>query len=396
MNDFMKKYLLLLIVSCLLNVKVMQGQGIQFFSGNWTETLAKAKAEGKLVFIDFYTQWCGQCYNMAKDVFVRSDVGSFYNTHFVNVKIDAENGEGIELAGRYGVRSYPTYAFVDPLTEEIVHRSGSRQSGEVFIYTGKSAMEPSLRSFHLEEEYQKGNREEAFLMDYITYKKSVYANKDVVKAFDELMSRASLTDRKIWDLYVASISGVNAYTKVISDRYAEFCHAFGKKAVDEKLKNDTQYGDLDFIKSLCEYEGKSFNCTMIRVTRFVNEEKYEEASVLIDSLMADPMTDQQDLIDRLKYIARVSYRGDTLPAGWFLKCIGYLQYVAYNQKDRDDAGIHQEYAAALEILLRRMAKGECTAPDGIMDKPLYGKTMYNMRPDDLKQKPGAKSKKVKK
>lgn len=396
MNDFMKKYLFLLIVSCLLNVKVMQGQGIQFFSGNWTETLAKAKAEGKLVFIDFYTQWCGPCYNMAKDVFVRSDVENFYNTHFVNVKIDAENGEGIELAKRYGVRSYPTYAFVDPTTEELVHRSGSRQSEEMFIYTGKSAVTPNLRSFYLEEEYQKGNRQRAFLIDYVTYKKSVYANKEVMKAFDELLDQASLKDKEIWDLYVASISGANAYTKIVSDRYEEFCHAFGKKAVDEKLKNDTQYGDLDFIESLCDYEGKTFNCTMIRVTQCLNEEKYEETSVLIDSLMADPKTNQQDLIDRLKFIARVSYRGETLPAGWFLKCIGYLQYVAYNQKDRDDAGIHQEYAVALEILVRRMAKGECEAPHSILDKPLHGKTVYNMRPDDLKLKPGTKSKKVKK
>lgn len=393
---FMRKYLVLVFLSCLVNLNGLQGQGIQFFGGNWSETLSKAKTEGKLVFIDFYTQWCGPCYNMAKDVFVRSDVGEFYNARFVNVKIDAENGEGIELAKRYGVRSYPTYAFVDPTTEELVHRSGSRQSADVFIYTGKSAVTPGLRSFHLEEEYQKGNRQKSFLTDYITYKKSVYANKDVVKAFDELLARASLADKDVWDLYVASISGVNAYTKVVSDRYEEFCHAFGKKAVDEKLKNDTQYGDLDLIESLCDYEGKSFNCTMIRVTRFLNEEKYEEASALIDSLMADPKTNQQDLIDRLKFIARVSYRGETLPSGWFLKCIGYLQYVAYNQKDRDDAGIHQEYAAALEILARRMAKGECTAPHCILHKPLHGKTVYNMRPDDLKQKPGVKSKKVKK
>lgn len=392
----MKKYLILIIMSCLINLKEMQGQGIQFFSGNWSETIARAKAENKLIFIDFYTQWCGPCYNMAKDVFVRSDVGSFYNTHFINVKIDAENGEGIDLAKKYGVRSYPTYAFVDPLTEELVHRSGSRQSGEVFIYTGKSAMEPSLRSLYLDEEYQKGNRQQTFLIDYITYKKSVYANKEVLKAFDELLGQASLTDKRIWDLYVASISGVNSYTKVISDRYEEFCNAFGKKAVDEKLRNDTQYGDLDFIESLCDYEGKSFNCTMIRVTNFLNEDKYGEASALIDSLMADSMTNQQELIERLKFIARVSYRGESYPIEWFLKCIEYLQYVAYNQKDRYDAGIHQEYAAALEILVRRMAKGECVAPDNLMNKPLYGKAVYNMRPDDLKQKPNAKSKKDKK
>lgn len=374
----------------------MKGQGIQFFAGNWSETVAKAKAEDKLIFIDFYTQWCGPCYNMTKDVFVRSDVGSFYNTHFVNVKIDAENGEGIGLAKKFGVRSYPTYAFVDPLTEELVHRSGSRQSADVFIYTGKSAITPNLRSFYLEEEYQKGNREQDFLMDYIAYKKSVYANKDVLEAFDELLGRASLTEKKIWDLYVASTSGINAYTKVISDNYEDYCRALGKDAVDEKLKNDTQYGDLNFIESLCDYEGKSFNCAMIRVTECLNEEKYDEASILIDSLVANPQTNQQELMNRLKFIARVSYRSESYPLKWFLKCVEYLRYVAYNQKDRDDAVIHQEYATALEILLRKIAAGECLPPNSVVGEPLFGKTVYDMRPDDLKRKPTAKPKNKKK
>jgi hypothetical protein len=116
----------------------------------------------------------------------------------------------------------------------------------------------------------------------------------------------------------------------------------------------------------------------------------------IDSLIADPHTNQQDLIERLKFIARVSYRADSYPNDWFLKCIEYLQYVAYNQKNRDDAAIHQEYAAALEILISKMAKDECSAPNTIVGQPLFGKSTYDMRPDDLKRKPTAKTKSKKK
>ena len=101
------------------------------------EAVAKAKAENKLIFIDFYTQWCGPCLNMAQTVFSLPTVGYYYNQTFINLKIDAEEGEGITLAKKYGVRSYPTYAFIDPATEEIVHRSSSRQTPEQFIQTGK-------------------------------------------------------------------------------------------------------------------------------------------------------------------------------------------------------------------------------------------------------------------
>ena len=110
---------------------------------------------------------------MAQTVFTLPDVGAFYNEHFVCAKIDAEHGEGVELARKYGVRSYPTYAFVDPATGEMVHRSSSRQTGEQFIRTGRSALTPELRSFYLEEQYAAGNRERAFLLDYIRYEHSI-------------------------------------------------------------------------------------------------------------------------------------------------------------------------------------------------------------------------------
>ena len=387
-----KIHILLLFISLAISGNA-QSQGIHFFQGTWSEAVNKAANENKLIFIDFYTQWCGPCFNMAKDVFTKSDVGHFYNQNFINVKIDAENGEGIELAKKYKVRSYPTYAYIDPKTEEMVHRSSSRQSEEQFIYTAKSALTPHLRSFYLEEQYQQGNRERELLVDFITYKTSIYARQEVLDAFKELLVQASLKEKEIWDLYVASISGINPYTQFISEDYKDFCDKLGKNEVDAKLKNDTQYGNLNFIESLCDFEGKAFNCAMIRITNLLNEEKYNLAANQIDSLVADPNTNQQDLIERLKFIARVSYRADSYPDEWFLKCVEYLQYVAYNQKQRDDAAIHQEYAAALEILIRKMAAGKNIAPNSVLEHPAYGKTTYNMRPDDLKMKPKAKTSK---
>ncbi len=78
-----------------------------------TVALEKAKAEDKLVFIDFYTSWCLPCKLMDEDVFTDEAFGDYMNEHFISVKINAEQGNGPNLAALYEVKSYPTLLFLD-------------------------------------------------------------------------------------------------------------------------------------------------------------------------------------------------------------------------------------------------------------------------------------------
>ncbi|WP_430932545.1 thioredoxin family protein [Saccharicrinis sp. 156] len=91
----------------------IQAQGIEFFHGTFAEAKAKAQKEGKQLFIDFHTSWCGPCKVMAKKYFTLESVGNVYNTKYICLKIDAEKGEGPEVAKQYGVKVYPTLVFAD-------------------------------------------------------------------------------------------------------------------------------------------------------------------------------------------------------------------------------------------------------------------------------------------
>ena len=142
---------------------------------------------------------------------------------------------------------------------------------------------------------------------------------------------------------------------------------------------------------MCDFEGKAFNCELIRVNDAIRQKNYDDAIRRIDALIADPQVDQQTLIGRLKYMVRLSYGSEELPDVWFNKCVEYLRYIAYNQSDRDDAFIHQEYADALEKLLKRLPAG-ANVPSALLAEPAQGKKTYSMRPDALKPKPAAKRK----
>jgi thioredoxin 1 len=100
--------------------------GINFFAGNFTEALSKAKAENKLVFMDAYTSWCGPCKMMKQNTFPDAMVGKVFNEKYVSVAIDMEAGEGIELAQKYQVQGYPTLLFLDAEGNIIKNELGYR------------------------------------------------------------------------------------------------------------------------------------------------------------------------------------------------------------------------------------------------------------------------------
>lgn len=375
---------------CLSAITTMAAErGINFRHDlKWEQALEEARKEGKLVFVDFYTQWCGPCYNMAKTVFTLPDVGYFYNNNFVSMKIDCEEPEeGAALAKKYNVRSFPTYGFIDPATGEMVHRSSSRQTPERFIRTGEDALDPELRSFRIEEKYASGDHSRKFLNDYISYNASVYKRENVARAFDELIaSGAKLSDPDVWALFNDNISGLTPYLKEVSDNYQDYCARIGKAQVDAKLAKETQYGDAEAIAALCDYPAKAFNLRIIEINNLLRDNSYDKAAEKLDAMIADSSIDRQQLIDRMKYMVRLGYRSEELPDSWFEKCVGYLRFIAYNNSDRDDPMVHQQYADALEKLMARKALSVKT----VTDEPVFGKKAYDMRPDDLKQKPRKK------
>ena len=75
--------------------------------------LERAGREGKLVFIDFYTDWCTPCKIMDENVFRDRSFTDYLNENFISYKVDAEKGNGTQLASIFGVQVYPTLLFVD-------------------------------------------------------------------------------------------------------------------------------------------------------------------------------------------------------------------------------------------------------------------------------------------
>jgi len=86
---------------------------INFIENSWPEALKKAEAEHKYIFVDAYAVWCGPCLQLKATTFKNSKVAAFFNRNFINLTIDAEKGEGVKLASKWGLESFPTLYIFD-------------------------------------------------------------------------------------------------------------------------------------------------------------------------------------------------------------------------------------------------------------------------------------------
>ena len=92
--------------------EVVEEQGTVFYDITLEQALEKAKADSKLVLVNFHTKTCGPCKKMEKTVFPNPECGKYVNDHFVPITIDGEDGgTGQEIAKKYNILIVPGSSF---------------------------------------------------------------------------------------------------------------------------------------------------------------------------------------------------------------------------------------------------------------------------------------------
>lgn len=170
-------------------------EGIRFEGGTWDDILKKAQQDGKPVFVDVYTSWCIPCRKMSAEVFVLPEVADRFNSAFVNYKFDAEKGEGVEIAKRYGVGAFPTYLFVKP-DGTLIYRSLGYMPRDKFLSEATLALKEASDPKPLatwEDEYSLKKQDTTFVWDYLQKRKRLgLDNADVADQYASLLDRSSL------------------------------------------------------------------------------------------------------------------------------------------------------------------------------------------------------------
>jgi protein disulfide-isomerase len=103
------------------------------------KALAKAKAEKKMVFVNFTgSDWCGWCIKLKKEVFDTKEFADYAKDNLVLVELDFPNKKkqseelkkaNAALAKEYKVRGYPTLLVLNGESQELWRQPGYMAGG---------------------------------------------------------------------------------------------------------------------------------------------------------------------------------------------------------------------------------------------------------------------------
>ena len=228
---------------CLLCVTAYSGmaqnRSINFEEGTFAEALEKAKTSNKLLFVDFYTSWCGPCKMLAQDVFTLNEVADYFNERFISMKIDCEKGEGVDLRQRFGVSAYPTLLFIDG-EGNVVSKIIGATAPEDFLPKVKESLDPKNSLYAKEQRYKAGERDVDFMLDLIASYKSVREIERPTELSKELLSLVGedkWVSKEMWDVisyFFVSPYG-SPYWNFILEHGKEYEKLVGQEALGKKI-----------------------------------------------------------------------------------------------------------------------------------------------------------------
>jgi thiol-disulfide isomerase/thioredoxin len=244
-----KKLLFSVLVLLVCSVQGLHAQGIVFLH-DLDEALAKAKAENKMVFIDFYTSWCGPCKVMSNEVFTLASVGSYFNSQFINCKVQCDDkGKGDELGKKYQVNAYPTLMFVDK-NGMLVHSGAGSRSAEELIELANVALNPEKNLQSITKQWDSGKRDKEFVLSYFKHLKEAFrydkAKADFSDYFNKLSDKGK-TDKSTFELI--KLVGAEPFSPLfnyVEANKSKYYKSTGKNDVDGFISR----GYLYYLQSL--------------------------------------------------------------------------------------------------------------------------------------------------
>jgi len=237
----MKKFLIIItiVITMTLSDGYGQNRSIQFTDKPWSEIVAQARKENRLIFLDAYASWCGPCKWMAANIFTNDTVADFFNKTFICSSIDMEKGEGLTLRKQYEVRAYPTLLFIDGEGNMVHKKVGADRNAMDYINMGKTALDPGENLSACMKKYRSGSYGQDFIPKYLYRLADAYMPvQDVLKQYFSTQTENELYEPVNWNIIKRYVIDMDSpeFIFLVKNR-KEFSKRYTEDSVDTKISN---------------------------------------------------------------------------------------------------------------------------------------------------------------
>ncbi|MDE6452069.1 MAG: thioredoxin family protein [Odoribacter sp.] len=276
----MKQWILWTML-CTVPFVAWSQEGVKFESLTFEQALSKAQTEGKVLFVDCYTSWCGPCKHMSEKVFPQARMGEFFNPRFVSVKYDMEQPEGKQFGERYSVTAYPTF-FLIAADGTLLHKVIGGFEADELIRHIREGLEGGTSLGQWEQKYKSGHWDKEFLWQYLGILQEAREEIKIREIAEELLDVASEEEKvskEYWSIFgnpQCCPLDSKAFAYLIAHR-ERFYPANGRETVDKRLTEplrDEVLGMMEGVQAgaverLDEVEKKLGEWQLLNVTELL-------------------------------------------------------------------------------------------------------------------------------
>lgn len=259
----------------------------------YEEAVKAAKAEQKLLFLDFYTDWCGPCKMMVNTVFPQKSVGDYFNAKFVCLKVNAEK-EGVALAKKHNIHAYPTFVILDSNEKEVGRHEGGNADGAAFCQTIDRIIDANKTPERMKARYEGGERSADLISAYVSWLvqqrprrdgSGVNGEVEAVKVLKNYFAGLSDAERvKSENIFMYTNYNVTATDEIglfLYDHRNEFA-ADVKSQVDELVNSKLNSTMVDYLVARIPYEANAYETQKKHVAELGLTAEYTAAMKLIE------------------------------------------------------------------------------------------------------------------
>ncbi|MBK9795523.1 MAG: thioredoxin family protein [Holophagaceae bacterium] len=126
-----------LIAALVLAAASLSAQGTAKWEHDYQSALKRAKAENKVIFMDLWTEWCGPCIHLQKNVFPTAEAQAALSkvvpfSALVQKRDGTPVAEGTRLSEEFKLNAFPTMVILDAKGKELRRQVGAFRSGTEF------------------------------------------------------------------------------------------------------------------------------------------------------------------------------------------------------------------------------------------------------------------------